>query len=332
MDNIIPDVLVQYIHYGVHHLNIIFAGTPQLAVPLLETLIESEHHVVMVLTQPDRPAGRGRQLTASPIKQCAEQHGIPVYQPSSLKNNFEAIEKLQSSTPDIMIVMAYGLIIPTAILTLPRLGCVNAHVSLLPRWRGAAPIARAILAGDKTTGITLMQMDAGLDTGDMLAIESLDIADDETTDSLSEKLSQLTASLTKKNLTGLLTQKLIPIKQDNSHANYAKKIDVAEACIDWSHSAEDIERMIRAFNPWPIAYTFLNHERLRLWKADVINKTSPENPGTIIQSSKQGIDIATGENILRITQLQLPGKKIQQVHDIMNGQHPFQAGKLLAHE
>jgi methionyl-tRNA formyltransferase len=310
-------------------LNIIFAGTPALAVPLLEMLTQSEHKIVMVLTQPDRPAGRGRQLTASPIKTFALEKNLPVLQPEKLKGD-EIFETLKALQPDLMIVMAYGLFVPEKFLTLPRLGCVNAHVSLLPRWRGAGPIARSILAGDKITGTTLMQMDMGWDTGAMLAKATVVIEKDETTETLSEKLAHLSAQLVKENLSAIEHQTIHAEIQNNDLANHAKKIEVEEALINWSDSAEYIDRAVRAFNPWPVAYTMINNERVRIWKVEVISEKTSVTPGTIINASKQGIDIATGEGICRILEVQFPGKKRQHVRDVLNAQnHPFKVGNNL---
>ncbi len=310
-------------------MNIIFAGTPALAVPLLEMLTQSEHKIVMVLTQPDRPAGRGRQLTASPIKTFALEKNLPVLQPEKLKGD-EIFETLKALQPDLMIVMAYGLFVPEKFLTLPRLGCVNAHVSLLPRWRGAGPIARSILAGDKITGTTLMQMDMGWDTGAMLAKATVVIEKDETTETLSEKLAHLSAQLVKENLSAIEHQTIHAEIQNNDLANHAKKIEVEEALINWSDSAEYIDRAVRAFNPWPVAYTMINNERVRIWKVEVISEKTSVTPGTIINASKQGIDIATGEGICRILEVQFPGKKRQHVRDVLNAQnHPFKVGNNL---
>ena len=310
-------------------MKIIFAGTPALAVPLLEMLTYSGHEVVMVLTQPDRPAGRGRQLAPSPIKTFALEHHLPVLQPENLKGD-EIFETLKSLQPDLMIVMAYGLFVPEKFLTLPRLGCVNAHVSLLPRWRGAGPIARSILAGDKITGTTLMQMDMGWDTGAMIAKATVNIDKDETTETLSEKLAHLSAQLVKDNLSAIEHQTIKPEAQNNDFAIHAKKIEVEEALINWNDRAEYIDRAVRAFNPWPVAYTMINNERVRIWKIAVIDEKVSATPGTIIAASKQGVDIATGDGICRILEVQFPSKKRQHVRDVLNAQnHPFKVSNNL---
>jgi len=310
-------------------LNIIFAGTPTLAVPLLDMLTQSEHTIVTVLTQPDRPAGRGRQLTPSPVKTFALEHHLSILQPEKL-NSDEIFEALKSLRPDLMIVMAYGLFVPEKFLTLPRLGCVNAHVSLLPRWRGASPIARSILAGDKITGTTLMQMDMGWDTGAMLVKAMVVIEKDETTETLSEKLAHLSAQLMKENLSVIEHQTIQSEPQNNDLATHAKKIKVEEARINWNDSAEYIDRVVRAFNPWPVAYIMINNERVRIWKVDVIDEKTSATPGTIITTSKQGIDVATGDGICRILEVQFPSKKQQYVRDILNAQnHPFKVGNSL---
>lgn len=297
-------------------LKIIFAGTPEFSVPPLKALIESPHEVIAVYTQPDRPAGRGRKLTPSPVKLCAEAHGIPVYQPQRLKDA-EDQQTLIDLQADLMVVVAYGLILPAAILQAPRLGCINIHASLLPRWRGAAPIQRSILAGDRETGITIMQMDEGLDTGDMLLKKTCPIHDDDTGASLHDRLSQLGAEALMEALPGIAAQSLHGEKQDDNLANYAEKLHKSEALVDWSRPASAIRAQVNAFNAWPVAQTPIDLKRngesqmLRLWRAEVLpgSAQSDATPGSVISCTKQGIDIVTGEGVLRVTQLQLPGKK-----------------------
>lgn len=298
-------------------LKIIFAGTPEFAVPALTALINSEHQVCCVYTQPDRPAGRGRKLTPSPIKQVALEHQLPVCQPISLRKP-EPQAELAAWQADLMIVAAYGLILPAAVLAAPRLGCINIHASLLPRWRGAAPIQRAILAGDTETGITTMQMDVGLDTGDMLYKLACPIFAADTAQSLHDRLAKLGAEALIITLQQLQKGALTPEKQDDSLSCYAPKIEKTEAQIDWTQDAAYLDRFIRAYNPWPVAYTFLNNEPLRIWQAEAIAETTAAQPGTVIAARKQGIDVATGNGILRIKIAQLPGGRLLSTSQLLN--------------
>jgi methionyl-tRNA formyltransferase len=299
-------------------LKIIFAGTPQFSVPALEVLLNSKHEVCAVYTQPDRPAGRGQKLTASPIKQLAEKFNIPIFQPSSLRS-LEEQQRIAALNADIMIVVAYGLILPEAVLKLPRLGCVNIHASLLPRWRGAAPIQRAILAGDTSSGISYMQMDIGLDTGNILQQIPCPIEGDDTAQTLHDRLSYLGAE----NLLGVLmqleTNKLVAIPQDEHLVTYAAKLEKSEACLDWTFDAQHLAHQVRGFNPWPVAYTHWEAEVLRIWQAEVIpGSTSLLAPGTLIQATKEGLDVATGKACLRLLKIQLPGGKPLPVKDFLN--------------
>jgi methionyl-tRNA formyltransferase len=306
-----------------NHLRIIYAGTPDFSVPALQALIASEYEVIAVYTQPDRPAGRGRDLQMSPVKQEALKHGIPVYQPASLRD--EASRKtLTSLGADLMVVTAYGLLLPPEVLAAPKLGCINIHASLLPRWRGAAPIQRAIQAGDKTTGITIMQMDQGLDTGDILAVAECEVTADDTGSSLHDKLMALGAETLVSVLPGIAARSLDRVKQDDTAACYAAKLNKAEARINWLQSAAEIERNIRAFNSWPVAYCEYDRKgkpsKLRLWGAEVLSVASlPEGvPGKVIAESVEGIDVMTGEGVLRITELQAEGKRRMSAADFLN--------------
>ena len=305
-------------------LRIIYAGTPDFSVAALQALIESSYEVVAVYTQPDRPAGRGRGLQASPVKEKALEYSIPVYQPESLKDP-KAQSELKAIDADLMIVTAYGLLLPTAVLEAPRLGCINIHASLLPRWRGAAPIQRAILAGDKKTGVTIMQMDEGLDTGDMLAVSECDITPDDTGSSLHDKLMVLGAQTLLSVLPAIANQTQPGVKQMDADACYASKLDKAEAKIDWSGSAVGIHRAIQAYNSWPVAYCSYQRKgkaaKLRLWLAEVNNDiTSNANNelGEVIAESAQGIDVKTGEGVIRITRLQAEGKRQMSAADFLN--------------
>lgn len=303
-------------------LRIIFAGTPDFAATALAALIKSEHQVIAVYTQPDRPAGRGRKLRASPVKEVALENDIPVLQPDNLKEA-EAQAILRSFHADVMVVAAYGLILPPVVLDIPRLGCLNIHASLLPRWRGAAPIQHAIAAGDKESGITIMQMNTGLDTGDILQLSACPITNDDTGGSLHDRLAEIGAKALLQTLKDLDSKKIKSIPQDNSLATYAHKLEKKEAQINWQNSAVEIERLIRAFNPWPVAFTMLNDKPLRIWQAKVLDSRSDTQadvkPGTIISCDKKGIDIRCGEGVLRLLKLQPSGSKTMDVASFMNG-------------
>lgn len=299
-------------------LRIIFAGTPDFAASSLAALIDSEHQVIGVYTQPDRPAGRGRKLKASPVKSLALEHNIPVYQPQRLKGEAEQAE-LASLNADLMIVVAYGLLLPLAVLEAPKHGCINVHASLLPRWRGAAPIHRALLAGDSETGITIMQMDEGLDTGDMLFKNTCPILQNDTSGSLHDRLATLGATALIHTLQLIQDNQLNPIKQDDAGACYAHKLTKEEGLIDWSNSADVIDRQVRGLSPWPIAYTTLGEDTLRVLSASPEATDTNEQPGTIVETHKDRIIIACGNGTaLGVTRLQLPGGKPLATRDVLN--------------
>jgi len=300
-------------------LKIIYAGTPEFAVPALQALIDSPHEVVAVYTQPDRPSGRGRKITFSDVKQVAVEAGLPVEQPLTLKDD-EAQKTLAAYDADIMIVAAYGLLLPQEVLDAPRYGCLNIHGSLLPRWRGAAPIQRAIQAGDTETGITIMQMALGLDTGDMLYKTSCPITQEDTGETIHDQLANDGADALLTVLDQLIENKLVPEKQDDSFTTYAHKLNKADGEIDWTQSAREIDCTIRAFNPWPVAYTQFNGKPLRLFMSKVeTDKSSDEPVGTVIDESHEGISIVTGDGVLSFSRLQLQGKKELSARDFLNG-------------
>ena len=289
-------------------MKIIFAGTPHFAASALAALLR-EHQVAAVLTQPDRPSGRGMLLTPSPVKQLALQHGLAVLQPTTLKTE-EAQHAIAALDADVMVVAAYGLILPKAVLQLPRYGCLNIHASLLPRWRGAAPIPRAILAGDGETGITIMQMDEGLDTGDMLLRWACPIAPDDTAQTLHDKLAGIGADSILEALRLLQEHRLTPTKQDGAAATYAAKLLKSEAQIDWRQDARQIERAVRAFNPFPVCHAGFNGVTIKIWQAGLCAGEHGA-PGKVLAADKQGIIVACGKDALRLEVLQRPGGKAQ---------------------
>jgi methionyl-tRNA formyltransferase len=302
-------------------MRIIFAGTPHFAASALAALV-GEHQVIAVLTQPDRPAGRGMQLAESPVKQFARPHNLTVLQPVTLKTE-EAQRPLAALDADVMVVAAYGLILPQAVLQIPHHGCLNIHASLLPRWRGAAPIQRAILAGDTETGITIMQMDAGLDTGDMLLRQTCPISEDDTAKTLHDKLAEIGASSILEALHLLQANRLVPIKQDNNAACYAAKLTKSEAQIDWRQDARQIERAVRAYNP---CHANLNGVAIKIWQANVCPDTRGE-PGTVLDVNKRGITVACGKDALRLETLQRPGGKAQPAAQFLQA-IPVQVGDM----
>lgn len=298
-------------------MRIIFAGTPVFAATALDVLIKESHDIVLVLTQPDRPAGRGMQLVASPVKQLAIKYGLPILQPYALKEP-KFLAQLHAANADIMIVAAYGLILPEAVLNIPSQGCLNIHASLLPRWRGAAPIQRAILSGDQETGITIMQMDKGLDTGAMLLKEKVPILENDTTQTLHDKLCEAGAHAIANTLNLLDQNEIVPIQQDETLACYAPKITKNEASIDWRKSAEKIERKIRAFNPVPGAYSLFRGNKIKIWQARVTTEDT-EKPGEIIALEHNGITVACGTGSIRLEIIQKPGGKRLRAAEFLSG-------------
>jgi methionyl-tRNA formyltransferase len=310
-------------------LKIIFAGTPDFAARHLDALLASEHQVVGVFTQPDRPAGRGNKLTPSPVKVLAQAHDIPVFQPKSLKpeENQHLVADLQA---DIMVVVAYGLILPKSVLDMPRLGCINVHGSLLPRWRGAAPIQRSLWAGDTETGVTIMQMDVGLDTGDMLHKLACPITHEDTSASLYDKLAQLGPQGMLITLDLLANGNAQPEVQNEELVSYAEKLSKEEARLDWSLSAAQLERCIRAFNPWPMSYFLVDDQPVKVWQASVLPHQNKQ-PGEIIQADKHGIQVATADGVLNLLSLQPAGKKAMPAQDLLNSRREwFTTGTILA--
>lgn len=299
-------------------MNIVFAGTPAFGIPCLDALAASSHQLQAIYTQPDRPAGRGRKLQASPVKEWAQTHQLPVFQPINFKEDV-AVNELAALDPDILVVIAYGLILPRKVLELPRLGCINVHASLLPRWRGASPIQQAVLHGDKESGVTIMQMDIGLDTGAMLMRAPCAI-DNNTAGELHDRLAQLAVKPLLATLDALASGKALPEEQDNNAATYAPKINKEDAAIDWHKPATVIDRQIRAFNPWPITHTQADDLTLRIYDATIIDQTHSATPGTVLSINKNGMLVATGEQALLVTRLQFPGGKAMTVADWLHAE------------
>lgn len=313
-------------------MKIIFAGTPDFAATSLQALIahceKTGHEIVAVYTQPDRKAGRGKKISMSPVKTLALENNIPVEQPANFKEQSDR-ERLATYDADLMVVVAYGLLLPQEVLDTPKRGCINVHGSLLPRWRGAAPIQRAIEAGDTESGITIMQMDAGLDTGDMLLKATTPITASETGSSLHDKLAELGADLLAQAIDKMAAGDLSATVQDDSLATYAHKLNKQEAQIDWQNSAKKIEQKIRAFNAWPICTAIIDEQTIRVWQAEVVDMTIDKPAGAIISADKAGILVACGEKTLLLTQLQMSGSKMMAVRDLLNAparQELFAAG------
>lgn len=308
-------------------LRLVFAGTPEFAAEHLKALLDTPHSIVAVYTQPDRPAGRGQKLMPSPVKQLALQHGIPVLQPPTLRDA-DAQAELKALGADLMVVVAYGLILPQVVLDTPRLGCINSHASLLPRWRGAAPIQRAVEAGDAESGVTVMQMEAGLDTGPMLLKVATPISAEDTGGTLHDRLASLGPQAVVQAIAQLAAGTLVGDVQDDALATYAHKLNKDEARLDWNRPAEELERLVRAFNPWPICHSTLGGEPLKVLAAQLADGSG--QPGQILAASKDGLTVACGSGALRLTRLQLPGGKPLNFADLFNSRREqFAAGQVL---
>jgi methionyl-tRNA formyltransferase len=308
-------------------LRLVFAGTPEFAVPHLQTCISAHVDIAAVYTQPDRPAGRGRQLTASAVKAAAIDAGLNVEQPETLREK-SAQERLRSFEPDLLVVVAYGLILPRNVLAMPRLGCWNIHASLLPRWRGAAPIQRALLAGDTKTGVCLMQMEAGLDTGPVLIERAIDIDANDTAGSLHDRLAELGAQVLREGLQrAILGEPMASQAQTDEGTTYAAKLEKSEARLDWNDDALQLERKVRAFNPWPVAEAQLDGERVRIWSAHALAQRFDQAPGTIAAANATGIDVVCKAGTLRITELQRDGSRRQSVRDYLNARRNLDVAK-----
>ena len=298
-------------------MKIIFAGTPAFAATHLQSIIDQgQHEVIAVYTQPDRPAGRGKKLTASAVKLLAEQFNLPLFQPESLKTSDQQ-QLLSQHNADLMVVVAYGLLLPQAVLDIPKLGCINVHASLLPRWRGAAPIQRAIEAGDSETGVSIMQMEAGLDTGPVISTAHCDIEANDTSVTLFEKLADLGGPALLSALSKIESGTAVASAQDEQQSTYAHKIDKSEALINWSDSATSIARKIRAFNPFPVAYTQIDDLRIKVWTAQVVESPAIGEPGAVLDSSSEGLVVQCGSGHLLVSEIQLPGKSRMAVSEIL---------------
>ena len=298
-------------------MKIIFAGTPAFAATHLQSIIDQgQHEVIAVYTQPDRPAGRGKKLTASAVKLLAEQFNLPLFQPESLKTSDQQ-QLLSQHNADLMVVVAYGLLLPQAVLDIPRLGCINVHASLLPTWRGAAPIQRAIEAGDSETGVSIMQMEAGLDTGPVISTAHCDIEANDTSVTLFEKLADLGGPALLSALSKIESGTAVASAQDEQQSTYAHKIDKSEALINWSDSATSIARKIRAFNPFPVAYTQIDDLRIKVWTAQVVESPAIGEPGAVLDSSSEGLVVQCGSGHLLVSEIQLPGKSRMAVSEIL---------------
>ena len=302
---------------------VVFAGTPEFAVPSLRMLAAGPHRIAAVYTRADRPAGRGRRMAPSPVKAAALELGLPVEQPESLRERPER-DRLAAHRPEIVVTAAYGLILPPEVLAIPPAGCINVHASLLPRWRGAAPVQHALLAGDAETGATIMQMDAGIDTGGILLSRTCPVRPDDTAGSLTDRLAHLGAEALREAMSGLTAGRIAPRPQDESAATLAPRIRKADALLDWSHDARNLERRVRAFDPWPMAFTFAGEEPLRILRAEAVADPDPGHPvppppGTVVRSGAPGIEVQTGTGRLRVLRLQRPGKQPMDAREFLNG-------------
>ena len=315
-------------------MRVVFMGTPDFSVPTLEKIIEAGHEVIGVVTQPDKAKGRGKKVLFPPVKEKALEHNLPVYQPKRAREP-EFIEQMRELNPDVMVVVAFGQILPKALLDIPKYGCVNVHASLLPKYRGAAPIQWAVIRGEKVSGVTTMQMDVGLDTGDMLMKTEVALAEDETGGSLHDKLSVLGGELLIETLKGLEAGTIQPEKQDDSQTGeYARMLDKALGKVDFSMPAEEIERLIRGLNPWPSAYTFYHGKTMKLWKAKVVSADADGGaaaPGEILSVDKKGFTVQTGDGALRILELQMEGKKRMDAGAFLRG-CSMAAGEILGQQ
>ena len=301
-------------------MDVVFAGTPEFAVPSLEMLAAGPHRVAAVYTRADRPSGRGRRMSPSAVKAAATGLGIPIEQPGTLSGR-EARRRLAGYRPDLIVVAAYGLILPPEILELPPAGCINVHASLLPRWRGAAPIQHTLLAGDAETGVTIMQMDAGIDTGDILLARRCPIGAGETAGSLTDRLARVGAEALRDTIAGIEEGRLAPRPQDETVATSARRLRKSDALIDWSRDARHLERMVRAFDPWPVAFTCMGKEPLRILRVEALVGELPRAtlPGTVVRADARGIDVQTGRGQLRVLELQRPGKQPLGAEQFLNG-------------
>lgn len=309
-------------------MRVVFMGTPDFAVETLEKLVEAGHDVVGVVTQPDKPKGRGKAMQPTPVKEAALKHGLTVYQPRRVREEeFQAV--LKDLAPEVIVVVAFGQIIPKSILELPEYGCINVHASLLPKYRGAAPIQWAVIDGEKTAGVTIMKMDEGLDTGDMYSVAEIPLAEDETGGSLFDKLSELGAQLLVDSLPGIVSGELVPVKQPAESPNeYARQISKEDGRIDWTRPAEELERRIRGVIPWPGAFSRLNDKTLKIWKVQILDTDSDLEPGQVTAAGKAGLTVQTGKGQLLITDLQLEGKKRMEAAAFLRG-YQVEAGTRL---
>ncbi|WKV09203.1 methionyl-tRNA formyltransferase [Thermoanaerobacterium sp. CMT5567-10] len=308
-------------------MNIVFMGTPEFAVPSLEKLIEFGHNVMLVITQPDKPRGRGKKISYSPVKECAIKNNIDVFQPPKLKNNKEVFDKLRKLNPDLIVVAAYGKILPEEILQIPRYGCINVHASLLPKYRGAAPINWAVINGEKETGITIMYMEKGLDTGDILLQKSIPILEEDNSETVHDKLAVLGGNALIEAINKMVDGALKPVKQDDSKATYAPILEKSIGLIDWQKSAVEIKNLVRGLRPWPVAYTYYKGNMLKIWAAEVYSYEGKEKPGTIITTGSALI-VKCGKDALKILEIQSEGKRRMTVEEFLRG-HTIEKGEQL---